>query len=167
MSNIYGLTTEMLDLERLLMNSLDEETGEVDTVISNALDVKREEFESKALGVATLYRRFNNMSAEIKAEINRLKELLTRTERVEDRLENSLSEACQRLGYTKIDGVRANISFRTSEQTIIDDVDQLPEEFKKVKIDIQPDKTKIKNGIKLGMNIPGAHVEQVKHIQIK
>ena len=50
--NIYNLTTEMQTLYDRLIESVDEETGEVDLRLANALAVKKEEFEEKIFIVA-------------------------------------------------------------------------------------------------------------------
>ena len=79
----------------------------------------------------------------------------------------TLSMACQGLGFDKINGLTAAISFRKSEQTIIDNAEMLPSEFVKEKVTYAPDETAIKNAIKAGQDVPGAHVETVNNIQIK
>ncbi len=61
----------------------------------------------------------------------------------------------------------ADISFRASEQTVIDNADAVPEEYMTVKTTYTPNKTAIKEAIKAGKEVPGAHLEQKKNIQIK
>ena len=77
MPNLYMLTNDVEDLYQKLMQSVDEETGEIDTEIANALAVKKEEFDKKAIAVGTVYRRFDITIDQIDAEIlkNRLKKL--------------------------------------------------------------------------------------------
>lgn len=167
MSNLYQLTNEVEQLDRDLWNSLDEETGELDEEIANALNVAEAEFDKKAVAVATVSRRFSARVSEIKAEIERLTVMKKRAEAIEERLKNSLSEACQRLGKVKIDGIGARISFRTSEKTVIDNEEALPKEFMKETITYKPDLTKIKESIKAGQTVSGAHIEECQNIQIK
>ena len=47
MPNIYALTTEVQDLYDKLLESVDEETGEVDETISRALSVKKKNLSKK------------------------------------------------------------------------------------------------------------------------
>ena len=82
-------------------------------------------------------------------------------------MKNTLAITCQGLGFEKINGLTAAISFRKSEQTIIDNAKLLPSEFVKEKVTYAPDKTAIKNAIKAGQDVPGAHIETVNNIQIK
>lgn len=167
MPNLYLLTNEMQDLYEQLMNSVDEDTGEIDPVVYKALDVKKEEFEAKAINVATVVRMFTARKAEVKAEIARLQGIDKQMERVIDSLTGSLSDSCLRLGYAKIDGLHAKISFRKSEQTIIDNLDELPDDYKTCEIKYSANKTKIKDAIKSGQVVAGAHLETVQNIQIR
>lgn len=167
MPNLWNLSKDVEELYLDLMNSVDEETGEIDTEIAKALEVKEEEFNNKAIAVATVSRRFGNAVSEIDAEIKRLQALKDRAKGIEQRLKNSLSEACQRLGRTKIDGISAVISFRKSEKTIVDDENLLPEEFFNITITKKPDLTRIKAAISTGGEVVGAHIETVQNIQIR
>lgn len=73
MFDIYQLSAEVKDLERQLIDSIDEDTGEIDTAIMQALSGKREEFNDKAISVAKLTRKFERRKAEIDDEIKGLK----------------------------------------------------------------------------------------------
>ncbi len=167
MASLYFLTRDVEKLYEDLLSSVDEETGEVDEKISNALAVKEEEFNSKAIAVATVVRRFRSSEDEIEAEIKRLKAMKERIKHLGDRLENSLSTACERLGKTKIDGISANISFRASEATIVENESELPELFFDVEMKKKVSLTRIKQAIKSGLTVPGARLEIRKNIQIK
>lgn len=167
MPNLYMLSKDVETLYSDLMNTVNEETGEIDVDIAGALAVKEEEFEHKAIAVATVSRRFGSQVSAIDTEIKRLTALKDRVKAVEQRLKSSLAEACQRVGKTKIDGISATISFRKSEKTIVDNESQLPDEFFNVTMTKKPDLTKIKATISAGGEVPGAHVETVQNIQIK
>ena len=58
-------------------------------------------------------------------------------------------------------------TFRKSVQTIIDDLDQVPKQYKTVKVETTPDKTAIKKAIQEGEIIEGAHLEEKNNLQIK
>lgn len=165
--NLYHISLETQNLYDQLLDSIDEETGEVDIDLMSALEVKKEEFAAAAINYATVVRMLNSRKSEAEAEIKRLKEISDKLGRAVDRMTNTLSAACQSLGFEKINGLTAAISFRKSEQTIIDNAALLPSEFVKEKVTYTPDKTAIKNAIKAGQDVPGAHVETVNNIQIK
>ena len=156
----------MLDLQNLLIESIDDD-GVVDTLISNALEVKEKEFTEKAVAVATVYRKFDNEISLYESEIKRLQDYKKRLENCCDRVKANLSTACERLGIEKIDGLYANISFRSSESVEIDDITLIPKEYLVEKVEVKPDKTAIKNALNGGVEIQGAHIEKKKNLQIK
>lgn len=165
--SLYSLTDECRNLYDALMASADEETGEVDISLVNALAERQEAWEDKAVAVACVYRSLDEDAARVGREIERLTAMKKRLERERDRVKEGLSAAFTALGVEKVKGMYADISFRASEQTIIDNADAVPEEYMTVKTTYTPNKTAIKEAIKAGKEVPGAHLEQRKNIQIK
>lgn len=164
--SLYNLTTEYQSLYNQLIESADED-GVVDITISQALAVKEKEFTEKAVAVATVYRKFDNEIALYEQEIKRLQDYKKRLEKCRDRVKENLSYACQSVGIEKIDGMYANISFRTSESVEIDDINLIPKEYLVEKVEVKPDKTAIKKAIQSGIEINGAHIEKHNNINIK
>lgn len=167
MTNLYFLSNEVEQLYNELINSVNDETGEINVDIANALSVKEAEFDEKAIAVATVSRRFNSQIKLIDEELTRLKLLKDRATSIEQRLKDSLTAACERLGKTNIDGISAKISFKKSTKTIVDNESLLPDEFIKVTMTKKPDLTKIKAVINAGGEVAGAHLETCNNIQIK
>lgn len=167
MPNLYLLAKEYKDLENALLASVDEETGELDIDISKAVEKAQGTFEEKAIAVATVFRNLGAYSGDIDAEIKRLQALKKRVDREQERVKDYLAQACEMTGTKQINGIYANISFRKSEQTIIDDESALPKEYVIEKVTYSPDKTKIKAAIKAGQEVQGAHIEIKQNIQIK
>ena len=165
--SLYSLTDECRNLYDALMASADEETGEVDISLVNALAERQEAWEDKAVAVACVYRALDEDAARVGREIERLTAMKKRLERERDRVKEGLSAAFTALGVEKVKGMYADISFRASEQTIIDNADAVPEEYMTVKTTYTPNKTAIREAIKAGKEVPGAHLEQRKNIQIK
>lgn len=165
--SLYSLTDECRSLYDALMASVDKETGEVDISLVNALAERQEAWEDKAVAVACVYRSLDEDAARVGREIERLTAMKKRIERERDRVKEGLSAAFTALGVEKVKGMYADISFRASEQTIIDNADAVPEEYMTVKTTYTPNKTAIREAIKAGKEVPGAHLEQRKNIQIK
>lgn len=164
--SLYNLTSDMLDLQNQLIESIDDD-GVVDTLISNALEVKEKEFTEKAVAVATVYRKFDNEISLYESEIKRLQDYKKRLENCRDRVKENLSIACERVGIEKIDGMYANISFRSSESVEIDDINLIPKEYLVEKVEFKPDKTAINKAIQSGIEVQGAHIQPHKNINIK
>lgn len=167
MANLYQLATEYNDLFNCLMDSADADTGELDVDISAALEKAQGTFEEKAIATATVFRMLGVESDKIGAEIDRLTKLKKHIDGEQKRVKEYLAMACDMTGTDSLRGMYANISFRRSEQTVIDDPNILPAEFVKVETTYKPDKTAIKAAIKAGREVTGAHVETVRNIQIK
>lgn len=167
MANLYQLATEYTNLFNALMDSADVETGEVDVDISAALEKAQGTFEEKAIATATVYRMLGGESEKIGAEIERLTKLKKHIDGEQKRIKDYLVQACEMTGTESLRGMYANISFRRSEQTVIDDPNILPAEFVKVETTYKPNKTAIKAAIKAGREVTGAHIETVHNIQIK
>lgn len=165
--NLYELTEDCKNLYDAILASADDDTGEVDLSLVNALSVRQEEWNDKAIAVACVYRALDEDSARVGREIERLTAIKKRLERERDRVKEGLANACNALGVEKVQGMYANISFRSSEQTVIENEEAIPDEYMTVKTTYTPNKTAIKEAIKTGKDVPGAHVEKKKNIQIK
>lgn len=67
----------------------------------------------------------------------------------------------------KLELPHSKISYRKSDSVEVADVEMLPEEYVKTKIEKNPDKVAIKNAIKGGKEIKGAKIVTNYNIQIK
>ena len=67
----------------------------------------------------------------------------------------------------KLDLPHSKISYRKSDSVEVTDLETLPEEYIKTKIEKNPDKVAIKNAIKGGKEIKGAKIVTNYNIQIK
>ena len=171
MLNLYELKDQYLKLYEEFTNSIDSDTGEVDIDIAKRMSEIAGEFKQKAINTACLYRAIDDDTERISALIDRLTAEKKRLEKRKAQLKDYLSNACLEAGYSKIKGDYADISFRKSEQTIVDDENLLPEEMFAVKIEKKPNLKAIKAAIEQakanGEVFVGAHIEEKQNIQIK
>lgn len=167
MDNLFNLTKQYEDIYLKLLDSVDAETGEVDEELNKALEIKTGEVEVKAESVACIIKKFEYLESAVDEELKRLKALKEHYANKQAFLKNSLASSLLKLGKSRIDGVKATISFRESTQTIIEDLEALPEEFKKAKITFEADKTRIKQAIERGFEVKGARLEKKKNLQVK
>ena len=165
--SLYRTTNEAESLYRQLLESVDEETGEVDSTISNALTVKQDELRARVITVGQVYRMIAARIVEAKAEINRLKEIQQRDEKLLARLEQGLSGACNALGEDRIESLDCNISFTHSQSVDPYDESQIPAEYWRKVEKYEVDKAKIGAAIKAGKEVPGARLQYNTNIKIK
>ncbi len=164
MTALYVLSGQYRDAAAKLAElDLDEQTV-ADTLASLSGDL-----EVKAQNVALMVRCFEADAAACKQwakdATERAKAIEARADRLRDYLATNL-EAC---GIEKVDGPGVAISFRKSSAVVIDGQDLIPDEFmrRKPAPDPEPDKAAIAAAIKLGREVPGAHIEARKSLQIK
>lgn len=165
--SLRNISENYISIRDELFQTADEETGEFDTALLERLNAIQESFEVKAQNVALVCLELKDRKEAIKREIERLQSLLKRAEKSEDWLRGYLSETMNSTGYDAIEGAFARISFRNSEETVIDDFNELPKEFITEKITYGSDKAAIKAAIKSGKTVSGAHIEKKKNLQIK
>lgn len=166
MPNIYELGNDYLLLANRLADTTDED-GIVDMGLLPVVSEAKELVESKAVSIGCVVKQLSTYKAQIDEEIKRLIAMSKTLGNRIDYLTDATSEVLQACGIERIDGIKSVISFRHSEQTIIDDESEIPDEYMATKITVTPDKTKIKNAIKAGQAIPGARVIEKRNIQIK
>jgi hypothetical protein len=82
-------------------------------------------------------------------------------------LSKNLLAAMEKYDLHEVKSATMKVSLRKSVQTIIDDLDQVPKQYKTVKVETTPDKTAIKKAIQEGEIIKGAHLEEKNNLQIK
>lgn len=165
MMTLYGISEEYKGLLNACLESADDETGEVDFSLVDALGEVQERFEEKALAVADIYRALTSYTDIVAAEIARLNGIKRRLESRAEHIKDGLAAACEKVGVESMRGVHATISFRASEATKIDFPEAVPDEF--CKIERKPMLTEIKKAIKAGTDVPGAHIEKKRNIQIR
>lgn len=164
--SLWVLTDEYQNLYNLLLDSADE-NGEVDGEISKALEAKGQEFVEKAVAVANVYIKFDDELELCEKRIKSLTEYRDRLKSLKKKLGDSLTTACERTNTMRIDNVNARIFFRSSEQTIIDDEKLIPAEYFTETVTYKPNLTKIKEDIKKGKEVHGAHIQKKNNISIK
>lgn len=165
--SIYSISQDIQDLEQNLIETLDEETGEVDTVISNALAVKREELDNKVVNIQKFIVGLDGDNTAIDGEIKRLQALKKRNEQIIKSLKKGVATAMNALGIEEISTPTMRITYSTSEETIIDNKDLLPVGMLREKITYEPDKTAIKKALQNGETICGAHIQTNYNLRVK
>ena len=165
MSALYELAAEYREAaHRLADTDLDEQT------IADTLDGMAGEIEQKAVAVAMVIR---NIKAEedaiqqaVTGMVERQKAKAKTVERLKDYLKNNL-EAC---GLKKVESPYFVVSVRANPASVvIDDESAIPTMFLVCPPAPapRPDKTAIKEAIKAGANVPGAHVSSSTRLDIK
>ena len=104
---------------------------------------------------------------KIESEIERLNEKKKSIENNIKRLNLRLGDCLYSMNTTKYSAGTYTVYRRETQQVIIDDSEKIPAEFMKTRVSETPNKTLIKESIKAGKEIAGAHVQTNQSITIK
>lgn len=160
---LYGITAELNGI----LAQLEELGGEITPELEQALAINEEQFVAKAEDYGHAILNLKGMAAAAKAEKERLAGLQKFYENAQNRLTDALSNAMQVFGHDKVENATMRLSLRHSTATEVDDIDQVPAEYKTTKVEVVADKTAIKKAIQSGEAVPGAHLVENVSLQIK
>lgn len=168
------------DLRQLLEvgyteDCVDPDTGEVDM---ERLDQKWAELpileEDKINGTLIVASELDDQAASIKREIARLKELQASKETHAENLRERVAKHLLSTGRRRYETGLYRVGFRHASRVVLSDNKAIEEwaetnghDVLDTKVSIQPSKTKIRRLLELGIEIPGAALEESDRIQIK
>lgn len=144
-----------------------EEFIEDEQALTEYLDSLEMQLETKVSNIVRYSRTLELTADAVSNEIDRLSSLKKYYERKSQNLKNYLSYSLQKIGKDSLETEAAKLSFRKSETLEVEDVALIPDEYIVIKTTKSADKTAIKSAIKGGIEVPGAHIEQHKNLQIK
>ena len=138
----------------------DPETGEI--LDESALEQLQMDRDEKIENIC-LY--IKDLVAESKALADEAKALTERKERSAKKAESLKNYLQAMLDGQKWKSSKAIVSYRKVQSVVVDDMDALKPEFLRIKK--EPDKTAIKEVLKAGAEVAGAHLEDRQSMSIK
>lgn len=169
MEKLYEIGREM---QQLLESStedgpiVDEVTGEV-IVVADKLNAVAELFERKSEDVILYADTYDAQTVAMKARATALLAEVKRREAKSQILREYVAHEMERQGIKKIEGKYCTITLTKTAAAVIDDLGELPFEFVTRKIELIPNKNQIKNAIRSGRTVAGAHLEERKSIRVR
>lgn len=160
---LYGITAEL----NAILAQLEELDGEITPELEQALAINEGQFLQKAEDYGHAILNLKAMATAAKAEKERLASLQKFYENAQKRLTDALTTAMQAFGHDKVENGTLRLSLRRTTATEVDDLEQVPQEYKTTKVEVVPDKTAIKKAIQSGEAVPGAHLVENVSLQIK
>lgn len=157
MATLYELTGQFLDIYNL---ELDEET-KLDTL--DSIDWQTD-YEEKVENYIKVIKNIESDVEARKAEIKRLTELNKADEKKKDHLKETLSISMVLTGHERVDTPLFKVSFRKSQAVEVDEL-VLPESYKVATW--KPDKKRLKDDLKNGLEIVGASLVERKNLSIR
>ena len=178
--NLFEISDSMMNLLEYHVN---DETGEVietEEEFNELYNSIQLDLHTKLDNTNCLQKMIDGELEVIDKEIKRLTAEKKARERKKEWLKNRIDifvvrQFTDENGNVDVDGLHkyklelphSKISYRKSDSVEVTDIDKLPEEYIKTKIEKNPDKVAIKNAIKNGKNINGAKIVTNYNIQIR
>jgi Fic family protein len=160
--SLYKIESEYLDL----INQIELAEGELTPELESALQINKNELEVKSIAYVEIVKQRESLNERINEEIKRLQAMKKSNDNLIDRLKSNLLNAVNLFGNFEAGFLK--FSTRKSKQVIVNcDTNELPKEFKTIKVTETPDKTAIKKAIEQGKEIQGCELVENLNLQIK
>lgn len=165
MTKLYEISEQYRELESLA----DSDDENMEEAVATTLECITGDFQEKAQALVTVVR---NMDSDVDAlddEIKRLQARKTAIKNRQDSMRDYLRENMERTGIKKISCPLFTINCVAGREiTVINDEDNIPDDYMVVKTEIRPDKAAITKALKDGVEIPGVTLDRAKSsIRIK
>lgn len=159
MATLYELTEVSRELIELFENDeIDEQTLQ-DTLEAIGVEGKLEDY-------CKVIRQFEADAFVYKTEKLRFAEKQSKAEKSVERMKSAIIRYLEAIGSKSERAGAFNLSLRKNERVIVDDLLKIDDSYLKYSAP-EPDKVKIKNAIKSGVQLDGVHIEASHSITIK
>lgn len=160
--SLYSITTEY----RMLMQEIEECEGVLTPELEEGLQINKQDLLIKSENYVHVIKSQEVYIDAIDQEIKRLQALKKQKEKAVDTLKSYLLEAVENFGsFTS--GFFTFSTRKSSSVEVFCDVNNLPKEFKSVKVTETADKTAIKKALQSGEQIDGCAIIEKHNLAIK
>jgi hypothetical protein len=160
MAKLYELTHDF----RTALEQYDPEQDELG-ILEQVIDGLAMEMEQKAENITKLIVNLESDSGAIDVEIKRLQAMKKSRDDRAKWWRGYLSRNLENAGIENMDFGTRKLSFRKSKSVNVLDAGKVPDEYKRITVEI--DKRKILELDKQGVGVEGTRVEEYKNLQIK
>ncbi len=167
--SLYEIDSKLLEmLERGFNAECLTDEGEIDEAkAAEFLEQIQGQRNDKIEGIALYIKDLKADADKIKVEEAKLKARREAKERKAEVLQDYITSSLLAFGDKKFETARVALSFRKSETVEIADESALPEEYIKATVKYAPDKTALKQALKMGELIDGVRLVEKQNLQIK
>ena len=161
---IYEITNEF----ESIFNDVDE-TGEITQAMFDAMDGLKEEFENKAISVASYIKNIEAEEEAIKQAMDGMKKRRDALKNKAESLTDYLHESFVKMGISEIDTspyFKIRVKKCPVSVDVFDDL-ALPDEYLREKVVTSIDKIKLKEVLSEGVEVPGACLQRRTKLEIK
>lgn len=169
MANLYELMQDYQYLYDLLSNGdvIDAETGEVDPVVAEQMQINQDALKDKLQNYGIIYKQLMADAKMFEEEEKNLQARRKRAENNAEWLKQTLQNVMIALSMKDFSTSKVKLSFINSKRVEITDESKLDTKYLVIKTTTQPNKTMIASDIKAGLVVDGAELVEHQNIQIK
>jgi len=150
MSSLYKINEKMLTL----LNDIEANEGELTDEVINQLEITNDELQTKSESYLAVIKNRESLNTQIDEEVKRLQAMKKANNNLVLRLKNSLLNAVNIFGEFEVGLIKFGLRKSTTVE-VTGIVNELPKEFKTVKVTEQPNKAEIKKSLQRGEQIEG------------
>jgi len=150
MSSLYKINEKMLTL----LNDIEANEGELTEEVISQLEITNDELQTKSESYLAVIKNRESLNTQIDEEVKRLQAMKKANNNLILRLKNSLLNAVNIFGEFEVGLIKFGIRKSTTVE-VTGIVNELPKEFKTVKVTEQPNKAEIKKSLQRGEQIEG------------
>ena len=162
MKTLYQINNDYYDL----ISQIELAEGELTPELESALEINKNELEVKSIAYVEVIKQRESFNTRIDDEIKRLQAIKKQNDNLILRLKNNLLNAVNLFGNFEAGFLK--FSTRKSKQVEVNiEPNDLPKEFKVVKVTETPDKNAIKKAIEQGQEVTGCRIVENINLQIK
>jgi len=160
--SMYKINTEYMEL----FGRIEMAEGVLTPELEEELIIKKSELEVKSIAYVEVIKQRESFNDRIDGEIKRLQAMKKYNDTLVSRLKSNLLQAVNLFGDYEAGFLK--IGTRKSKQVVVDyDVNDLPKQYKSVKVTETADKTAIKKAIESGEVVYGCRLVENINLQIK
>jgi len=159
MTTLYNITAEQRDL----INEIEALEGELTPDMEIKLAINESQLQQKSIGYLEIIKKKEAYNTLIDTEIKRLQALKKQSNNTIGFLKENLLNAVKTFGGYEV-GL-SKFGTRKSSSVEVEDVNNLPKEYKVVTVTERADKKKLKEALKGGKEIEGVWINE--HLNLK
>jgi hypothetical protein len=161
MSSLYDITIE----QKSLINEIEELEGEITPEMEERLIIAKSELQQKTIAYMEVISSKDSFNGLIDSEIKRLQGLKKQNNSIVQRLKDNLLMAVKSFGNYQIGTQKIGTRKSSSIKVDADKINDLPKQYKTIKVTEAPDKKALKDAIKNGEEIDG--VSLIENVNLK
>ena len=162
MKTLYNINNDYLEL----ISQVEQSEGVLTPELEQALTINKSELEVKSIAYVEIIKQRESLNERIDNEIKRLQALKKSNDTLVSKLKSNLLQAVNLFGSYNAGFIK--LSTRKSKQVVIDyDVNDLPKQYKVVKVTETADKVAIKKAIESGETVYGCRLVENVNLSIK